>query len=97
MATATHPQVGRTGSLDQSTAALADYLAPRVVEVRARERGVGSGVIWGADGLIVTNAHVVRGSDIEVTLADGRTLPALVTARDEDHDLATLQVAASNL
>jgi len=97
MATATHPQVGRTGSLDESTAALANYLAPRVVEVRARERGVGSGVIWSADGLIVTNAHVVRGSDVEVVLADGRVLPAPVTARDEEHDLAALQVAASNL
>jgi serine protease Do len=97
MATATIPQAERAWSLDQSTAALADYLAPRVVEVRAREQGVGSGVIWSADGLIVTNAHVVRGPDIEVILADGSALPASVTARDEEHDLATLQVAASNL
>jgi serine protease Do len=97
MATAIFPPVLGVPALDQSAAALASRLAPSVVEVRARERGMGSGIIWSPDGLIVTNAHVVRGSEIDVELADGAVLPAQVTARDEAHDLATLQVAAGNL
>ncbi len=97
MATATYPSVGRVPAVDASTAELAARLHRQVVEVRSGERGAGSGVIWGADGLIVTNAHVVRGSEITVALADGTELPARVTARDNTHDLATLQVAASGL
>ncbi|MGH2344806.1 MAG: S1C family serine protease [Chloroflexota bacterium] len=97
MATAIFPAALGVPALDQSAAALASRLASSVVEVRVRERGMGSGIIWGPDGLIVTNAHVVRGSEIDVELADGAVLPAQVTARDEVHDLATLQVAAGNL
>jgi serine protease Do len=97
MATAIHPSVGRAPLLDDTTAALAAYLGPRVVEVRSGERGAGSGVIWGSDGLIVTNAHVVRAPNMEVVLADGATLPATVAARDDAHDLAALRVAATGL
>src|SRR6185437_5442557 len=97
MATAILPPVGHAPLLDDITAALAAYLGPRVVEVRSGERGAGSGVIWGSDGLSVTNAHVVRAPDMEVVLADGTVLAAAVTARDEGHDLAALRVAASGL
>jgi len=97
MATAILPPIGHAPLLDDTTAALAAYLGPRVVEVRSGERGAGSGVIWGSDGLIVTNAHVVRAPAMEVVLADGTVLPATVTARDETHDLAALRVAATGL
>ena len=47
-----------------------------LVEIR-NGRGAGAGTIWRADGLIVTNAHVVRGRhSLKVTLPDHRTLPA---------------------
>lgn len=61
------------------------------------QHGGGSGVIWQPDGLIITNAHVARGPRPSVILADGRTLVATVTARDERHDLAALTVDATGL
>lgn len=61
-----------------------------VVEVRGHRSGGGSGVIWRADGLVVTNAHVVRARETEVTLADGRTFAAAVVKRDDARDLAAL-------
>lgn len=61
-------------------------------------RGAGAGTIWHADGLIITNAHVVRGRhNLKATLPDGRTLPAQVIAYDQDLDLAALSVDADNL
>jgi serine protease Do len=62
-----------------------------------RRQGFGSGVIWNAGGLIVTNAHVATQKESQVELWDGRRFPARVTARDSRRDLATLQIAATNL
>jgi serine protease Do len=64
-----------------------------------RERevsGSGSGVIISADGLILTNNHVVSGaSDIEVTLQDGRQLKARLLGLDPSTDVAVLKVESS--
>ena len=63
-----------------------------------RQRGLGSGVIVGADGYILTNHHVVAGADdIRVDLSDGRTLKATVVGSDAPSDLALLRVSATNL
>lgn len=69
-----------------------------LVQVLDGRGGAGAGTIWHADGLIVTNAHVVRrdGSK-QVALPDGRILPAQVIARDDERDLAALVVEADNL
>ena len=56
------------------------------------ERGIGSGIVWNASGLILTNAHVARTQRLEVQLWDGRRYPAAVTARDPRRDLAALRV-----
>ena len=62
---------------------------------RSRQRGEGSGFIIGADGLIVTNAHVAGGADkITVLLDDGTELPATLKGIDEKTDLALLKVEA---
>ena len=56
-------------------------------------RGQGTGVIFDAEGLVLTNAHVVQGSDdASVTLTDGRRLGAKVLGRDAITDLAVLQL-----
>jgi serine protease Do len=59
--------------------------------------GSGSGVIWSTDGMIVTNAHVARGSQVGVQLWDGRELEAKIMSRDSRRDLALLRVNANDL
>jgi serine protease Do len=76
---------------------VAEALRRITVQVSSRGRGFGSGVILSADGLIVTNAHVVRSSQVQVKLWDGRTLEAVVTSRDRARDLAAVLASASSL
>ena len=59
--------------------------------------GRGSGVIWSADGIILTNAHVARTSEIEVELWDSRRFQARLAKRDPRRDLATVRIAATAL
>jgi serine protease Do len=76
---------------------VAEALRRTTVQVSSGGRGFGSGVILSTDGLIVTNAHVVRSSHAQVKLWDGRTLDAAVTSRDLTRDLAALLASASGL
>lgn len=56
-------------------------------------QGLGSGFIWDTEGHIVTNNHVVAGATrIEVTFADGTTLPATLVGADSYSDLAVIKV-----
>ena len=60
--------------------------------------GLGSGFIVRADGVIVTNAHVVAGANtISVALRDGTTYPARLLGKDETNDLAVLKIEATGL
>jgi serine protease Do len=57
--------------------------------------GLGSGFIFGREGLVLTNEHVVRGADqVVVTLADGREFDADVRGTDEVNDLAVVRLRA---
>jgi serine protease Do len=76
---------------------IAEQLRRSTVLIHAGGRGSGSGVIWSSDGTIVTNAHVVRGSNVGVQLWDGREFDAAVTARDPRRDLAALRIGANSL
>ena len=60
-------------------------------------RGQGAGTIWHAEGLILTNAHVIGRGAPQITLEDGRTFPARVLARDKQLDLAALSIEAEDL
>jgi serine protease Do len=65
---------------------------------RRSSAGIGSGFITRADGVIVTNAHVVAGATkIFVALRDGTTYPAKLLGADEANDLAVLKIEAKNL
>ena len=92
-----------TGSTTPVAAAGADLpslvrrVEPSVVTVLT-ESGVGSGIVYKADGTIVTNAHVVAGAqDVTVALADGQQVSAKVRAADEVSDLAVIQANRTGL
>jgi serine protease Do len=87
-------------SLSQLTADLttvAETLRRSTVQVRGQRTGTGSGVIWSQDGVIVTNAHVVTGTQAEVECWDGRVFQAGVSARNLQRDLVALKVEATEL
>jgi serine protease DegQ len=77
--------------------ALVRRVEPSVVTVLT-ERGLGSGIVYRADGTIVTNAHVVAGAqDVTVALADGQQVLAKVRGADEVSDLAIIQANRNGL
>jgi len=62
------------------------------------QRGLGSGFVVSDDGLIITNAHVIEGSEeVEVTLKDGRTYKGEVMGVDSLTDVGVIKIEAENL
>jgi len=89
-------------SLADEVASVVDKVSPAVVHVRAIHSGrrgqaghaSGSGVLVSAEGLALTNSHVVRGAvGVEAELADGRTLIADVAGDDPATDMALLRLS----
>ncbi len=76
--------------IQTSISQLADGAGASVVGIGQRW-GAGSGVILG-EGRVLTNAHNVRGDQVTVTFADGRTAEGSVAGRDIDGDLAVIDV-----
>jgi serine protease Do len=65
---------------------------------RERIPGLGSGFIIDAQGLVLTNEHVVHDAEqITVTLSDGRQMPARVLGSSSSYDLAVIKVDGKNL
>jgi serine protease Do len=76
--------------LQQAVAGAAERVGPSVVGL-GRGWGRGSGVVTAA-GLVLTNAHVLRGEDVAVSFPDGRTEHGRVAGADADLDLAAITV-----
>ncbi|MBH8565383.1 trypsin-like peptidase domain-containing protein [Nostoc sp. CENA67] len=86
-----------TTNIADELAVLAAKLRHHTVKVKNGSLEVGSGVIWQADGLIITNAHVVTSNQATVELSDGRVFAAVRTRFDPQQDLAALKIAATDL
>lgn len=76
--------------LSINAAAVAERAQEYAVLVRTDGAGAGSGIVWLADGAIITNSHVVPHHSAIVEASDGRTSRAEVVRRDPLHDLALL-------
>lgn len=99
------PAVGSSDQVSLNSACLPandvyQRLRPSVVEITStasgrfgQSEGLGSGVIIDEEGFILTNYHVVSGADnLEVTLADGSTVPGTLVGRDPGNDLAVILI-----
>jgi S1-C subfamily serine protease len=80
---------------------VAEMLRPAVVNLRAgtgRRQGSGSGILFTPDGFLLTNHHVVAGSErVRVRLGDGRELPGRVVGNDPWTDVAVVQAEGDAL
>ena len=84
-------------SFSNAVTELADRVSPSVVNVNAGRRG-GTGIVWSADGLVVTASHVVGHSTAPmVTVGDGKEVEAKVLGRDPYTDVALLKIDAMGL
>ncbi|MCB8944884.1 MAG: trypsin-like peptidase domain-containing protein [Ardenticatenaceae bacterium] len=87
--------------LTDLSAALAQTVADAgagVVRVEGRRRIPATGIVWSADGTILTAHHVVsRDEGIQIGLPDGRSVAATLVGRDPSTDLAVLKAEAADL
>jgi S1-C subfamily serine protease len=111
---AASPAAAPAVSLSNSYRTAVEHAAPSVVTVysartaavgplglggrRLISQGLGSGVVVGANGHIVTNNHVVENAtELAVALPDGTLAPTRLIGTDPETDLALLRVNAPNL
>ena len=93
----TVPQYPAPAVSEEPAVAVAEALSPSVVLVEVDASigfGLGSGIVWDADnGYIVTNQHVVEGTDgVTIVLSDGTRLDGEVVGGSSGHDVAVVRV-----
>jgi S1-C subfamily serine protease len=75
-----------------------EYAGAGIVRVEARPRMPATGIVWSADGVIVTAHHVVeQDENIGIGLPDGTTTTAKLVGRDPTTDIAVLRAESKNL
>jgi S1-C subfamily serine protease len=75
--------------IQSTVTAVAERASAAIVGIGSRQRG--SGVVI-ADGCVLTNAHNIRGDEVTVTFANGRSARGQVSGIDVDGDLAVISV-----
>jgi len=95
------PMIERVGPQVVSVHAEGARRDPRIGFFRSGPPAVamshGSGFVYSADGLVVTNHHVVDGAErVRVRMADGRELAAKVLGSDPSTDLALVQIEGAS-
>lgn len=83
--------------LNYDLASVSDRVRQSTVLIQGPAGERGSGVIWDASGLIVTNAHVISQGRTRIQLADGQQLSAYRVGYDQRLDLAVLKVDTGGL
>lgn len=85
-------------ALSDAAASAVESSGASLVRVEGRRRMAATGVVWSADGLVVTADHVVESDEgVVAGLPDGSSQPATVVGRDPASDLALLRVAVTGL
>jgi putative serine protease PepD len=86
---------GPLEALQQDVVNVVNFVRPSVVQI-ATNRALGSGIVYDANGDIVTNNHVVADAQqFQVTFFDGGQAPASLVGRDPSNDLAVIRVDAA--
>lgn len=81
--------------LSDAMAQAVEAVSPSIVQVNARRRLPATGIVWSADGVIITAHHIVeRDENITITLHDGTSHDAILIGRDPQNDIAVLKVDA---
>jgi S1-C subfamily serine protease len=83
--------------MSSDLAAAVEASGASLVRVEARRRQPATGIVWSADGLIVTAHHVVEREEIRVGLPDGTVVKAALVGRDPSTDVAVLRAEAGGL
>src|SRR5512135_2124597 len=84
--------------LSQTLASTVQSAGAGIVRVEARPRLAASGIVWSADGVIVTAHHIVeQDENITIGLPDGRTTTAKLVGRDPTTDIAVLRAEQKGL
>ena len=95
--TSTPPPIAVTASATE----IAQHAIPSIVAVEvdgSLGQSGGSGVVYGTDGYLITNDHVIEGADeVTVVFADGARYPATIIGTDPLTDVAVLQVDRADL
>ena len=84
-------------AMADAMAAVVESAGQSVVQVNGRRRIPASGLVWSAEGVVVTANHVVRTEDVKVALPGGDRLDATLIGRDPALDLAVLRIDRDGL
>lgn len=84
--------------VSEAFSSLVETVGRSVVRLAARRRLPATGIVWSADGVVVTTHHVIEEEEaIQVGLPDGGTVGATLVGRDPTTDLAVVRVQTAGL